>query len=136
VRHVSKVLSSIRGGSKAHEILDAAAKLLSLSRKQKRRRPDWSALEECFPSGSYTIPVCIIAFHEQDLLCEAFEVDEQDWLNSGEESSPAFFSVLDPNDVKSIKTAFEDLKHFLSMMEALGRLFALLPGAELLEVEH
>jgi hypothetical protein len=60
----------------------------------------------------------------------------KDWLNSGEEPSPAFFSALDPNDVNSVKTAFEDLRHFLSVMEALGQLFALLPGADLLEVER
>jgi len=56
-------------------------------------------------------------------------------LNSGEESSSAFLSILDPSDINSITTAFDDLKHFLSMMEALGRLFAPLPGTDLLEVE-
>jgi hypothetical protein len=136
MRHLSKMVSSIAGHSKAHGILDAAARLLSLSRKRRRVRPDWKAWEECFPNGSYTVRFCIVAFHEQDLVCEAFEFDEQDWLNSGEEPSPAFFSVLDPNDVHSVKTAFEDLRHFLSVMEALGHLFALLPGADLLEVER
>ena len=130
---MSSVISSRSQCSTAHEILNAAAHLLRLSRK--RRRPDWKICDECFPNGSYTIPFSIIAFHEQDLVCEAFQFDEQDWLNSGEDSSPAFLSILDPNDIHSIKNAFEDLKHFLSMMEALGRLFALLPGADLLEVE-
>lgn len=136
MRHISNVIASISQGSKAHRIMEAATKLVRLSRKRKRRRPDWKAWEECFPSGSYTIPFSIIAFHEQDLVCEAFQFDEQDWLNSGEEPSPAFFSILDPNDIHSIHTAFADLRHFLSMMEALGRLFALLPGADLLEVER
>jgi hypothetical protein len=135
-RHISNMISSVRQRSKAREILEAVAKLVRLSHKRKRRRPDWKTWEECFPSGSYTIPFGIIAFHEQDLVCEAFQSDEQDWLNSGEEPSPAFFSILDPNDINSINTAFADLKHFLSMMEALGRLFALLPGADLLEVER
>jgi hypothetical protein len=123
-------------GSEARKIMDGAARLLRLSRKRKRDRPDWKTLDESFPNGSFTIPFSIIAFHEQDLVCEAFQFDEQDWLNSGEESSPAFFSVLNANDIDSIKTAFEDLKHFLSVMGALGRLFALLPGADLLEVER
>lgn len=135
-RHLSKAISTIPRSSKARDIIDAAARLLWLSRERKRIRPDWKTWEECFPNGSYTLPFCIVAFHEQDLVCEAFQFDEEDWLNSGEEPSPAFFSVLDPNDVNSIKTAFEDLKHFLSMIEALGRLFALLPGADLLEVER
>jgi hypothetical protein len=132
---ISNVVSSIPRCPKARRILKAAAHLLKLSRKRKRRCPDWNVWDECFPNGSYTIPFSIIAFHEQDLVCEAFQFDEQDWLNSGEDSSPAFFSILDPSDVDSITTAFDDLKHFLSMMEALGRLFALLPGADLLEVE-
>jgi hypothetical protein len=136
VRHISNVIASIPQGSKARRIMEAAAKLARLSGKRKRRRPDWKAWEECFPNGSYTIPFSIIAFHEQDLVCEAFQFDEQDWLNSGEDASPAFFSILDPNDMESINSAFADLRHFLSMMELLGQLFALLPGADLLEVER
>ena len=136
VRHISNVIASIPQGSEARRIMEAAANLARLSRKRKRRRPDWNAWEECFPNGSYTIPFSIIAFHEQDLVCEAFQFDEQDWLNSGEDSSPAFFSILDTNDIHSIKSAFADLKHFLSMMEALSQLLALLPGADLLEVER
>jgi hypothetical protein len=134
-RHISNVVASIPKCPKTREILKAAAQLLMLSRKRKRMRPDWKVWDECFHNGSYTIPFSIIAFHEQDLVCEAFEFDEQDWLNSGEDSSPAFFSILEPSDINSITTAFDDLKHFLSMMEALGRLFALLPGTDLLEVE-
>jgi hypothetical protein len=134
-RQVSGVIQSMPPHSQAREILNAAAELLKLARERKRNRPDWKAWEECFPDGFYTIPFSIIAFHEQDLVCEAFQFDEQDWLNSGEGQSPAFFSVLDPNDINSVKTAFDDLKHFLAMMEALGRLFALLPGTDLLEVE-
>ena len=123
-------------GSKARRILDAATALLELSRKRKRTRPDWKTWEECFPEGSYTIPFTVLAFHEQDLVCEAFQSDEESWLNSGEESSPAFFSIVDPNDLNSIRTAFDDLNHFFAVMEALGKLFALLPGADLLEVEQ
>jgi hypothetical protein len=135
-RQLPALISSMPAGSEARKIMDGAARLLRLSRKRKRDRPDWKTLDESFPNGSFTIPFSIIAFHEQDLVCEAFQFDEQDWLNSGEESSPAFFSVLNANDIDSIKTAFEDLKHFLSVMGALGRLFALLPGADLLEVER
>jgi hypothetical protein len=134
-RHISNVVPSIPKCPKAREILNAAAQLLMLSRKRERMRPDWKVWDECFPNGSYTIPFSIIAFHDQDLVCEAFQFDEQDWLNSGEDASPAFFSILDPSDINSITTAFDDLKHFLSMMEALGRLFALLPGVDVLEVE-
>ena len=111
-RHISNGVSSVTKSVKAREILKAAAQLLRPSRKRKRTRPDWKVWDECFPNGSYTIPFSIIAFHEQDLVCEAFQFDEQDWLNSGEESSPAFFGILDPSDINSITTAFEDLKHF------------------------
>jgi hypothetical protein len=134
-RQIAMLIASMPPGSEARKIMEAAARLLKLSRKRKRDRPDWKTLEECFPNGSYTIPFSIIAFHEQDLVCEAFQFDEQDWLNSGEEQSPAFFSVLEPNDVNSIKRAFDKLRHFLAMMEAMGELLAHLPGADLLEVE-
>ena len=34
---------------------------------------------------------------------------------------------------ESIVTGFEDLRHFLRMMEALGELLSLLPGCDVLE---
>jgi alpha-helical uncharacterized protein len=135
-RQIPAVIASVGHGSGARRILEATATLLALARKRKRTRPDWKAWEECFPNGSYTIPFTVLAFHEQDLVCQAFQNDEEDWLNSGEESSPAFFAIADPNDPNSIKTAFDELTHFLSMVQALGRLFALLPGVDLLEVEN
>ena len=135
VRRISGVISAIPRGSKQRRILEATARLLVLSQKRERRRPDWKVWEDCFPNGSYTTPFSIVAFHEQDLVCQAFQSDEEDWMNSGEEPSPAFFSVLDPHDLDSIRAAFDDLKHFLAMLEALGRVWALLPGADLLEVE-
>jgi hypothetical protein len=135
-RRIRNVISSIPARSETRQILEAAVQLRRLARKRKRDRPDWKALEECFPNGCYTVPFSILAFYEQDLVCEAFQFDEQDWLNSGEGSSPAFFSVLDPNDIHSITKAFEQLKHFLAMLEAFGGLLARLPGADLLEVER
>jgi hypothetical protein len=135
-RRIPGVISSISRNSRPRKILEGAADLLALSRRRERQRPDWNVWEDCFPNGSYTLPFSIIAFHQQDLVCQAFQSDEEDWMNSGDEPSPAFFAVLDPNDLDSIRVAFEDLKHVLSMLEALGRLFALLPGADLLEVER
>jgi hypothetical protein len=135
VGRIDDVISSIPRGSQQRRILASAARLLALSRKRERRRPDWQIWDDCFPNGSYITPFSIIAFHEQDLVCQAFQSDEEDWMNSGEEPGPAFFSVLDPHDLDSIRAAFDDLKHFLAMLEALGRLWALLPGADLLEVE-
>jgi hypothetical protein len=129
------IVSSIQPDSVERRILDSTVALLSLSRKRKWTRPEWNFWDECFPDGSYTIPFTVLAFHEQDIVCEALQSDEEDWLNGGEESSPAFFTVMDPNDISSIRTAFEDFRHFLSMVEALGKLFALLPGADLLVVE-
>jgi hypothetical protein len=49
VRLISNVIASIPQGSEARRIMEAAAKLARLSRKRKRRRPDWKAWEECFP---------------------------------------------------------------------------------------
>jgi hypothetical protein len=102
---------------------------------RKRTRLAWNFWDECFPDGTYTIPFTVVAFHEQDIVCEALQSDEEDWLNGGEESSPAFSTVMDPNDVASITSAFQDFRHFLTMLQALGKFFALLPGADLLEVE-
>jgi hypothetical protein len=134
-RQLEAVLSSIRADSLERRILDSTVPLLALSRKRKWTRPEWNFWDECFPDGSYTIPFTVLAFHEQDIVCEALQSDEEDWLNGGEEPSPAFFTVMDPNDIGSIRAAFGDFRHFLSMMEALGKLFTLVPGADLLEVD-
>jgi hypothetical protein len=32
----------------------------------------------------------ILAFHEQDIVCQAFQSDEEDCMNGGEQQSPAF----------------------------------------------
>jgi hypothetical protein len=130
------VITSIRKGSKVRRIMQATADLLALSRKRKDARLEWSVLQECFPDGFYTIPFTILAFHSGDVVCQAFESDEQDWLNGGEEPSPAFFNLIDPHELNSIRVAFENLRHFLSMLEAFGKLLRLLPGADLLEVEN
>jgi len=136
VQHFPAVISSIRKGSKARTILEATVSVWALSRKRKNLRPDWKDWEQSFPNGSYTIPFTILAFHEQDIVCQAFESDEQDWLNGGEDPIPAFLRIIDPSSLDSIRSAFEDLRHFLSMTEAFGELLALLPGADLLEVEN
>jgi hypothetical protein len=54
-------------------------------------------------------------------------------MNGGEPQSPACLIALSPNDLDSIVNGFEDLRHFLRMMEALGELLALLPGCDVLE---
>jgi hypothetical protein len=54
-------------------------------------------------------------------------------MNGGEPQSPAFAAAFSPNDRGSIVNGFEDLRHFLCMMEALGDLVALLPGCDVLE---
>jgi hypothetical protein len=89
--------------------------------------------DEYYPDGSFSIPFTILAFHEQDLVCQAFQNDEEDWMNGGEPQCPACLISLSPNDLDSIVTGFEDLRHFCRMMEALGELLALLPGCDVLE---
>jgi len=74
-----------------------------------------------------------LAFHEQDLVCQAFQSDEEDWMNGGEQQSPAFATAFSPNDPDSIANGFDEFRHFLRMMEALGDLLTLLPGCEVLE---
>jgi hypothetical protein len=134
-RQLQAIVSPIEPDSLERRILDSTVALLALSRARRWTRPAWIFWDECFPDGSYTIPFTVLAFHEQDIVCEALQSDEEDWLNGGEESSPAFFTVMDPNDVASIRSAFQDFRHSLTMLEALGKLFGLLPGADLLEVE-
>jgi hypothetical protein len=129
------IVKPIQPDCLGRRILDSTLALLALSRKRKWTRPEWNFWDECFPDGSYTIPFTVLAFHEQDIVCEALQSDEEDWLNGGEESSPAFFTAMNANDISSIRSAFEDFRHFLSMMEALGKHLALLPGVDRLEVE-
>ena len=100
---------------------------------RERKRPYCDMWDEYYPNGSFSVPFTILAFHEQDLVCQAFQSDEEDWMNGGEQQSPAFATAFNPNDRESIVTGFEDLRHFLRMMEALGELLALMPGCDVLE---
>ena len=43
------------------------------------------------------------------------------------------FFAFDPKDPESVVAGFEEFRHFLRMMEALGELLALLPGCDVLE---
>jgi hypothetical protein len=56
-------------------------------------------------------------------------------MSGGDEPCPAFFTITRPDDPVSVKEAFDELRHFLSMLEAFGRQLSLLPCADLLEVE-
>jgi len=115
--------------------MEAAAKLLVLSRRRKPQRPDWRILEEYVSRSWYTLPFTILAFHENDIVLQAFQSDEQSWMNAGDQPCPAFFTIMRPDNPASVKEAFDELRHFLSMLEAFGRLLSLLPGADLLEVD-
>ena len=127
------VVQSLKMGSRARRILEAARRLQTLSRARERKRPSCDVWDEYYPHDSFSIPFTILAFHEQDLVCQAFQSDEEDWMNGGEPQCPACLIALSPNDLDSIVTGFKDLRHFFRMMEALGELLALLPGCDVLE---
>ena len=92
-------------------------------------------MEEYVSQSWYTLPFTILAFHKNDIVLQAFADDEESWMNGGDEPCPGFFTIMRPGDPVSVKEAFDELRHFLSMLEAFGRLLSLLPGADLLEVE-
>jgi hypothetical protein len=126
-------IESLKTGSRARRIVEAARRLQDLSKARERKRPYCDMWDEYHPNGSFSVPFTILAFHEQDLVCQAFQSDEEDWMNGGEQQSPAFATAFNPNDRDSIVAGFEDLRHFLRMMEALGELLALMPGCDVLE---
>jgi hypothetical protein len=126
-------IASLKTGSRARRILEAVRRLQTLSKARERIRPDCEVWDEYFPDGSFSVPFTILAFHEQDLVCQAFQSDEEEWMNGGEQQSPAFVTAFNPSDRDSIIAGFERLRHFLRMMEALGDLLALLPGCDVLE---
>jgi hypothetical protein len=126
---VPEMIQALRRGSRARRIMEAAAELLVLSRRRKPHRPDWRVLEEYVSQSWFTLPFTILAFHANDIVCQAFACDEESWMCGGDEPRPAFFTVMRPDDPVSVKEAFDHLRHFLSMLEAFGRLLSLLPGA-------
>ena len=87
---------------RARRILDAARRLHALSKARQRTRPYCDMWDEYYPNGSFSVPFTILAFHEQDLVCQAFQSDEEDWMNGGEQQSPAFATAFDPKDPESI----------------------------------
>ena len=130
---IGAAIESLKTGSRARRILEAARRLQALSKVRERKRPYCDVWDEYYPNGSFSVPLTILAFHEQDLVCQAFQSDEEDWMNGGEQQGPAFAIAFSPNDRESIVSGFEDLRHFLRMMEALGELLVLLPGCDVLE---
>jgi hypothetical protein len=56
-------------------------------------------------------------------------------MNGGEQQSPAFVTVFDPNNCESTVAGFAEFRHFLRMMDTLGELLAILPGCDILEVQ-
>lgn len=133
---LAKIIETLRRPSRARRIMDAAQGLLAVSRRRKRYRPDWSILGDYTSNEFFTLPFTILAFHVQDIVCQAFESDEQGWMNGGDEPGPAFFAVMRPDEPRSVQQAFRHLDNFLSVLEAFGRLLALLPGCDLLKLEE
>jgi len=127
------VIETLTPGAQARAILEGARRLHTLAKGRERTRPYCDMWDEYYPNGSFSVPFTILAFHEQDLVCQAFQSDEEDWMNGGEQQSPAFATAFSPNDPDSIVNGFEELRHFLRMLEALGELLALLPGCDVLE---
>jgi len=130
---IGAAMRALKAGSRACQILEATRRLQTLAKARERTRPYCDMWDEYYPNGSFSVPFTILAFHEQDLVCQAFQSDEEDWMNGGEQQSPAFATAFSPNDRQSIIAGFEELRHFLRMMEALGELLALLPGCDVLE---
>jgi hypothetical protein len=135
MRQAEQVVRKLRRGSRARRIMEAVMQLMTMSRRRKPHRPDWRILEEYVSESFFSLPFTILAFHEQDLVCQAFESDEESWLNGGDERCPAFFAIMRPDDPLAVKAAFGHLRHFLTMLEAFGKLLSLLPGTDLLELE-
>jgi len=130
---IDAAIESLKSSTQARRILDAARQLRAISKARERTRPYCDMWDEYYPNGSFSVPFTILAFHEQDLVCQAFQGDEEDWMNGGEQQSPAFAIAFDPKDPESVAAGFEEFRHFLRMMEALGELLVLLPGCDVLE---
>ena len=130
---IDAAIESLKSGTQARRILDAARRLRALAKARQRTRPYCDVWDEYYPNGSFSVPFTILAFHEQDLVCQAFQSDEEDWMNGGEQQSPAFATAFDPKDPESVAAGFEEFRHFLRMMEGLGELLTLLPGCDVLE---
>ena len=130
---IDELIESLRRGTVARQILETARKLQRLARSRERKRPYCDVWDEYYPNGSFSVPFTILAFHEQDLVCQAFQSDEEDWMNGGEQQSPAFAIAFSPSDPDAIAAGFDEFRYFLRLLEALGELLALLPGCDLLE---
>jgi hypothetical protein len=77
---IGAAIESLKTGSRARRILEAARRLQALSKARERKRPYYDVWDEYYPNGSFSVPLTILAFHEQDLVCQAFQSDEEDWM--------------------------------------------------------
>jgi hypothetical protein len=130
---IDEFVLALDSSEQARCILDAARRVHALGQARERTRPYCDLWDEYYSNGSFSVPFSILAFHEQDLVCQAFQSDEEDWMNGGEQQSPAFATAFDPKNTESIAAGFDEFRHFLRMMEALGELLELLPGCDVLE---
>jgi hypothetical protein len=71
-QQVLEIIQGLRPGSRARRIMETAAELLVLSRRRKPHRPDWRILEEYVSESWFTLPFTILAFHENDIVLQAF----------------------------------------------------------------
>ena len=90
-----------RGHGRGEFLTPLAGSKLS-RRLAERTRPYCDMWDEYYPNGSFSVPFTILAFHEQDLVCQAFQSDEEDWMNGGEQQSPAFATAFNPKDRESV----------------------------------
>jgi len=74
---IEAAIESLKAGSRARRILEAAGRLQALSKSRERKRPYCDMRDEYYPHGSFSIPFKILAFHEQDLVCQAFQSAEE-----------------------------------------------------------
>lgn len=130
---IDEIIGPLKHRPKERRIIEGARKLQMLAKSRKRTRPYCDVWDEYYPNGSFSVPFTIVAFHEQDLVCQAFQSDEEDWMNGGEQQSPAFAVAFNPADPSAIAAGFEEFRHFLRVLEVLGELMALMPGCDVLE---
>ena len=75
--------------------------------------------DEYYPNGSFSVPFTILAFHEQDLVCQAFQSDEEDWMNGGEQQSPR---SPPPSILRIENRSWPDLRNSATSCECWKRL--------------
>jgi hypothetical protein len=128
-----EVLKMARG-EQPTRLMEAAQHLNRVSRHARCPRFDAQDREDLFPDSEVPVPLTALAFGEHDVITEFLNMELD---GSGQvEPEPWPIIKMDGTDPGSIRLAFRQASVALDTLKAAARVFALVPGFEVMTTHN